>query len=259
MKKCRKSIKNSKGNSLPNIKLVIAYDGTSYQGWQIQDNGATVQAAVEEALYRLHNRKIKIIGAGRTDSGVHAFGQCGNFYSDLPIPPQKFREALNSFLPPDIRVLSSSEESDSFHSRYDAKERIYKYYISSRELSYPWMERYSLCTREKFDIGRLNKIVSPLIGVHDFASFASVSEEDYPTERRVDSAVFYMERGLIVFKISADGFLRKMVRSIVGTLLELYRKGGEGGDMAEILRKEKREAAGACAPAKGLFLERVVY
>ena len=237
----------------------MAYDGTAYCGWQIQNDDDTIQGRIEKALEKLHGHNVKITGAGRTDSGVHARGQCANFITDMTMPVEKFREALNSFLPADIRILKSEAVSDSFHARYDAAERIYKYYMLPRALSYPWLDRYCLPVRSALDVNRLNELVSPLVGFHSFASFASVMEDGYPMERTVSSAVFYQSQGYTVFKISADGFLRRMVRSIVGTVLELYEKDGNGSDMRAVLEAQDRSAAGACAPAKGLFLDQVIY
>ena len=244
---------------MANIKLTVAYDGTSYCGWQIQNDDDTIQGRLEKALEKLHGHPVKITGAGRTDSGVHARGQCANFITDMAMPVEKFREALNSFLPSDIRILKSEAVSDSFHARYDATERIYKYYILPKDLSYPWLERYCLTVKGTLDINRLNALVSPLVGFHSFASFASVMEDGYPMERTVNSAVFYQSHGYTVFKISADDFLRRMVRSIVGTVLELYEKGENGQAMNAVLEAQDRSAAGACAPAKGLFLDQVIY
>ena len=244
---------------MANIKLTVAYDGTAYCGWQIQNDDDTIQGRMEKALDKLHGHPVKITGAGRTDSGVHARGQCANFITDMTMPPEKFKDALNSFLPPDIRILRSEAVDDSFHARYDATERIYKYYILPKELSYPWLERYCLSVKGRLDINRLNALVAPLVGSHSFASFASVMEEGYPMERRVNSAVFYQSQGYTVFKISADGFLRRMVRSIVGTVLDLYDKGEGSSAMKSVLDAQDRSAAGACAPAKGLFLDQVIY
>ena len=244
---------------MANIKLTVAYDGTAYCGWQIQNDDDTIQGRMETALEKLHGHPVKITGAGRTDSGVHARGQCANFITDMTMPPEKFREALNSFLPYDIRILKSEEVEENFHARYDATERIYKYYMLPRALSYPWLERYCLTVKSAPDINRLNELVSPLVGLHSFASFASVMEDGYPMERTVNSAVFYQKNGYTVFKISADGFLRRMVRSIVGTVLELYEKGEDGSAMKTVLDARDRSAAGACAAAKGLFLDQVIY
>ena len=244
---------------MANIKLTVAYDGTAYCGWQIQNQDDTIQGRMEKALEKLHGHPVKITGAGRTDAGVHAAGQCANFITDMTMPSGKFREALNSFLPADIRILSSEAVPEGFHARYDATERIYKYYILPKALSYPWTERYSLTVKEELDLNRLNAIAAPLVGSHSFASFASVMEDGYPMERRVNAAVFYKSRGYTVFKISADGFLRRMVRSIVGTVLDLYEKGKDGHEMKGVLDAQDRSAAGACAPAKGLFLDQVIY
>ena len=244
---------------MANIKLTIAYDGTAYCGWQIQNEDDTIQGRIEKALQKLHGHPVKITGAGRTDSGVHARAQCANFITDMTMPVEKFREALNSFLPPDIRILKSEAVNDSFHARYDATERIYKYYMLPKTLCYPWLERYCLPLKEALDINRLNELVSPLVGFHSFASFASVMEDGYPMERTVNSAVFYQSQGYTVFKVSADGFLRRMVRSIVGTVLDLYDKGEKGSAMKKVLETEDRSKAGACAPAKGLFLDQVIY
>ena len=214
---------------------------------------------MEKALEKLHGHPVKITGAGRTDSGVHARGQCANFITDMTMPVEKFREALNSFLPPDIRILKSEAVSDSFHARYDATERIYKYYMLPKELCYPWLDRYCLTLKSAPDVDRLNELVSPLVGFHSFASFASVMEDGYPMERTVNYAEFYQSQGYTVFKISADGFLRRMVRSIVGTVLDLYEKGKDAQAMKTVLEAEDRSAAGACAAAKGLFLDQVIY
>ncbi|MBR4160043.1 MAG: tRNA pseudouridine(38-40) synthase TruA [Spirochaetia bacterium] len=242
-----------------NIKLTVAYDGTAYCGWQIQNDDDTIQGRIEKALQKLHGHPVKLTGSGRTDSGVHARGQCANFITDMTMPVEKFREALNSFLPSDIRIIKSEAVSDSFHARYDATERIYKYYMLTKALSYPWLERYCLTVNGALDINRLNELASPLVGYHSFASFASVMEDGYPMERTVNSAVFYNSQGYTVFKISADGFLRRMVRSIVGTVLDLYERGEDSSAMKAVLEAKDRSEAGACAPAKGLFLDQVIY
>ena len=244
---------------MANIKLTVAYDGTAYCGWQIQNDDDTIQGRIEKALQKLHGHPVKLTGSGRTDSGVHARGQCANFITDMVMPVEKFREALNSFLPPDIRIVKSEAVPDSFHARYDATERIYKYYMLPKALSYPWIERYCLTVKSALDINRLNNLAAPLVGRHSFASFASVMEDGYPMKRTVNSAVFYQSQGYTVFKISADGFLRRMVRSIVGTVLDLYEKGEDGAAMKAILEAQDRSKAGACAPAKGLFLDQVIY
>ena len=144
-----------------NIKLTVAYDGTAYCGWQIQNDDDTIQGRIEKALQKLHGHPVKLTGSGRTDSGVHARGQCANFITDMTMPVEKFREALNSFLPSDIRIIKSEAVSDSFHARYDATERIYKYYMLTKALSYPWLERYCLTVNGALDINLWDIIPLP--------------------------------------------------------------------------------------------------
>ncbi len=243
-----------------NIKLTIAYDGTEYCGWQIQNNETTVQGTIEKALSVIHKKDIRLTGSGRTDSGVHARGQVANFHTDLKsIPEENFAHALNSLLPRDIRIMKSEEADLKFHSRYDAVERIYRYYISSASLPFPWQNSYCHYVRERLDLKKLNSIVSPLTGIHDFTAFSAPMEEGVSMTREIYSASFYSETPYIVFKISGSAFLRKMVRSITGTVLDLYSKGDNGERMKEILESCDRSLAGPTAPARGLFLYKVCY
>ena len=248
---------NSSGR---NIKLSIAYDGTEYCGWQIQNNEATVQGEIEKALAFIHKKDIRLTGSGRTDSGVHAKGQVANFYTDLKsIPEENFAHALNSLLPKDIRIMKSREVESEFHSRYDARERIYRYYISSGNLPFPWQNKYCHYVRDRLDVKKLNKIVSPLTGIHDFTTFSAPMEAGVSMTREIYSAHFYSEYPFIVFKISGSAFLRKMVRSITGTVLDLYSKEDDGTRMKEFLDAADRSLAGPTAPARGLFLYNVRY
>ena len=243
-----------------NIKLTIAYDGTEYCGWQVQNNEVTVQGTIEKALSVIHKKDIRLTGSGRTDSGVHAKGQIANFYTHLhSIPAENYALALNSLVPKDIRVLKSEEVSSEFHSRYDAKERIYRYYIASECIPFPWENKYCHYIRDRLNIKKLNEIVSPLTGIHDFTTFSAPMEEGVTMTREIYSASFYSEYPFIVFKISGSAFLRRMVRSITGTVLELYAKGEDGKLMKEILESKNRSRAGVTAPARGLFLYKVCY
>ncbi len=190
-----------------NIKLTIAYDGTEYCGWQIQNNEVTVQGTIEKALSVIHKKEIKLTGSGRTDSGVHAKGQVANFHTHLKsIPEENFSLALNSLLPRDIRIMKSEEVDNAFHSRYDARERIYRYYISSGNTPFPWQNNYCHYVRDSLDIKKLNKIVSPLTGIHDFTTFSAPMEEGVSMTREIYSASFYSEYPYIVFKISGKRF-----------------------------------------------------
>jgi tRNA pseudouridine38-40 synthase len=241
-----------------NIFLEIAYDGTAFNGWQVQSAGRTVQGALEGALERIHGHPVTLKAAGRTDSGVHARGQCANFQSDHPsIPAEKFREALNSHLPLDVRVTRSREVPPEFHARFDAVEREYRYYLLHAEIVPPVWRNY--CTRLKRPpaLGAWNRMAAALCGEKDFSTFASPTESVSHHVRTVYSAAFYPDGPFVVFRISANGFLWKMVRSIVGTIVELDPP--DVDTFGEILHARDRRRAGTTAPARGLVLHRIRY
>ncbi|MFO8064553.1 MAG: tRNA pseudouridine(38-40) synthase TruA [Spirochaetota bacterium] len=242
-----------------NIFLEIAYDGSEFNGWQLQENGRSVQGELETALARLHDRRrVVVYGAGRTDSGVHARGQCANFETDhRSIPPKKFREAINSHLPPDVRVRRSVEVPAAFHARHSATEREYRYYLLPGEIVLPHQRRYCVRLKRNADLRGWNRMAAALCGEHDFTSFASPSESADHHVRRVYSAAFYPEREYIVFRISANAFLWKMVRSIVGTIIGMGT--GDVDSFVEILHARDRSRAGTTAPARGLFLHHIRY
>lgn len=243
-----------------NIKLTVSYDGTDFNGWQVQTSGRTVQGEIEKALCRIHGEHIRLTGSGRTDSGVHAKGQIANFYTEKDnIPCDKFTAALNSMLPRDVRVLKSEEKSEDFHSRFDAKIRIYRYYIMPVVTCEPWHERYCWRTRHVPEIGRLNRIAAPLTGIHDFTSFAAAGDPSKSKVRNLFAASFTVEGPFIVFKIAGNAFLWRMVRSIVGTIMQLEEGGAGADEMRRILESCSRSEAGTTAPARGLFLDRILY
>ena len=246
-----------------NIKLVIAYNGKNYAGWQIQDNDITIQGVIEEALKKIHKHEIKITGAGRTDSGVHAKGQVANFRTDLAsIPAEKFSLALNSILPDDIRILESKEVEPAFNSRYDATRRIYKYQLTDIYSVMPWERDFSMYIGKKLDIAALNDIASAVVGAHDFSALSAPMEDSRKAlspVRTIYSSSFYPSYPFIIYKISGNGFLRKMVRSIIGTIVEIYKNGEGRKEFEAILNSKDRSLSGATAPARGLFLDYVVY
>jgi tRNA pseudouridine38-40 synthase len=243
-----------------NIRLVLAYDGTDFCGWQLQKTDRTVQGVVEEALGKIHNRPVRVAASGRTDSGVHANGQVINFLSDMEtIPAEKFLPTLNSLLPRDVRVLKSDCAQPDFHSRYDARLRIYKYYLSTAATEYPSNGRYCHRVNKRHSIDRLNEYARTLLGEKDFTSFAAASDPTENKVRTISCAAFYPEGGCQVFKIAATAFLRHMVRSIVGTILDLADHGEDPNHMRRILEGRDRTLAGTTAPACGLFLDRVIY
>lgn len=242
-----------------NIKLVVAYDGTDFCGWQVQKNDRTVQGEIEAALRQIHSADIRLTGSGRTDSGVHADGQTANFYTETDIPAEKFLYALNSLLSQDVRILRSSEVNENFHSRFDAKIRVYRYYIKTGGSCLPRYSRYCWRIREIPEVKILNRIAAPLSGIHDFTTFAAAGDPSESKVRQLYSAAFTMEGGFIVFKIAGNAFLWRMVRSIVGTTLALANEGAGAAEMKKILESMDRGAAGVTAPPHGLFLDRVLY
>lgn len=243
-----------------NIRLDIAYDGSAYCGWQIQPSNITVQEMIEKALSKIHKREIDIIGSGRTDSGVHADMQVANFETDIDsIPAQNYRKAINSLLPLDIRILRSREVSMSFHSRFDAVRRTYKYYIKLAEVGHPRYRDFCYLVRKPLDLTVLNNLARELVGEHDFTTFAAAGDQAPTKIRTIYSAIFYPEGEFIVFKICGNAFLQRMVRSLTGTLLDMCWKGNTPSDLKTILESKDRSLAGTTAPARGLFLNKVEY
>ena len=243
-----------------NIRLTLAYDGTEFSGWQVQNNARTVQGDIEEALRRMHDHPVRIQGAGRTDSGVHASGQVGNFFSDLDsIEPSRWHIALNSYLPPDVRALASSEVPETFNARENARQRVYRYYLYTGRVGLPHLRLYCWKIRRRPDLRALNALASVFLGEHDFTTFAAAGDISKSKVRRVDTACFFPEGPFICFKVAASSFVWKMVRSMLGTILEYEQKGSPPAALAEALRAEDRSQAGTSAPARGLFLERVNY
>lgn len=244
-----------------NIRLVTAYDGTDFNGWQIQKQGErTVQGVMQTSLERMHKHPVKIIGSGRTDSGVHALGQVVNFRTDITsIEPEGFAEAVNSFLPKDVQVVRSDEVGRDFHSRFDARRRSYRYYILPGRVCLPWQKRFCHHMKRLPDVGNLNAMASCLAGEHDFAAFASPDEERKSTVRTVIASSFFFDGGYLVYGITGNSFLWKMVRTIVGCFLESDSMGKGPDDVRQILASKDRRQAGPTAPARGLFLHRVDY
>lgn len=242
------------------IKLVLAYDGTDFSGWQRQLGQRTVQEELEKAVEKMHGCPVAIMGAGRTDSGVHAVGQTAHFSSNIKsIPAERFEPALNSLLPKDIRIIKASEAGKNFHARFDARLRRYKYYIRYGKNQLPHLDRYAWRLFKKPDINRLNRMASCLHGELDCSAFASAQDKSHSRKRYIYHAAFYPEGDALVFDIAANAFLWRMVRSITGTLIELDDSKKDEREMKKILDSRDRSLAGATAPAKGLFLWSVLY
>ncbi len=219
-----------------------------------------MQGTIQAALERMHGRAVRLTAAGRTDAGVHATGQVANFFTDISsIPPERFRDAINSFLPKDVRVLSSAEVPARFHARRAAVLREYRYYILAAPVCPPHVRKYCLWTRRRLDIVRLNAMASILDGEHDFTSFSSRGDANKNKVRRICESSFHAEGGFLIYTIAASSFLWKMVRTIVGTFLMLEEAGQGADELKRILVARSRFEAGGTAAPRGLFLERVVY
>jgi tRNA pseudouridine38-40 synthase len=243
-----------------NIKLTLAYDGTDFLGWQLQKKGRTVQGVMQEGLARMHGHPVHVLAAGRTDSGVHATGQVANFFSDIDsIVPVRFRDAVNAYLPPDVRVIASEEVGERFHARRSARLRVYRYYTLCGPVLLPHLRKYRHWVRRDLDVVRMNEMASVLTGEHDFTCFSAEGDANKSKVRHVRTSAFHVEGDTLVYTIAAGSFLWKMVRTIIGTFLMLEEQGLGAREMRLIIESGSRSNAGGTAPPRGLFLERVVY
>ena len=242
-----------------NVKLTLAYDGTDFAGWQVQSGQRTVQGVLEAALARMLDRPVRVRAAGRTDSGVHALGQVASFSAPISFPPERWAVAINSHLPPDLRVLAARPVAAQFDARRTAVARAYRYQLTSGEVGWPHLRRYCYHVRHPLDLRSLNRAAGYLVGEHDFTAFAAARDPSRCKVRRVLSAAFYPSAPYVVFRIVATSFLWKMVRSIVGTLLELAAVDAPAAAVRRLTEARRRADVGQTAPARGLFLERVWY
>jgi tRNA pseudouridine38-40 synthase len=243
-----------------NIRLLLAYDGTDFSGWQRQNKMRTVQEEVEKALAAIHHHPVTLTGSGRTDAGVHARGQCANFYTSIArMEAERFVPALNSILPMDIRVMNAHEAPESFHARFDARSRTYRYYFISGSRALPMEIRYALRLWRQPDISLLNDYCRLLRGEFDCTVFASPADKSTSRHRYIYSAFFFTESGRLVFEITANAFLWKMVRSIAGTLLFYEEQRLAPDDFYCIITSGKRKLAGPTLPPQGLFLWKVEF
>lgn len=243
-----------------NIKLTIEYDGTNYSGWQKQANtNNTIQEEIENAIEKVVDEKVTIIGAGRTDKGVHGRGQVANFNTNSRIPEEKFKYAINRYLPEDIAIVESIEVEESFHSRYDALGKKYKYLIYNAPVKSPIFRNYSYYIPYKLNIQSMDKAKDYFIGKHDFAAFMASGSGIEDTIRNIYYISLTNCNNIIEFEIYGDGFLYNMVRIIVGTLIDIGRGKIESDSIPNILKSKDRKNAGHTAAAEGLYLEKVCY
>ncbi|MEW6265209.1 MAG: tRNA pseudouridine(38-40) synthase TruA [Thermodesulfobacteriota bacterium] len=243
-----------------NIKLVLEYDGTGLAGWQRQKDKPTVQGCLEAALARLTGHPVTVIGAGRTDAGVHARGQAANFKTTSPRTTAEIIGGGNALLPPAIAILSAVEVPLSFHARYDAKSKVYDYDLFLSPIR-PALRRFRVWRQPPgLDLGAMRTALTGLVGRHDFAGFQSTGSKVKQTVRQVLAADLSAHPdGLVRISLEADGFLRHMVRAIVGTLVLVGRGRITPAGFREILEAGDRALAGPTAPAQGLCLREVKY
>lgn len=240
-----------------NIKLTIEYDGTDFCGWQIQPNGITVQQCISDAIFALDGKKCQLNGAGRTDAGVHARGQVANFFTESGIPAQKYAVALNTNLPDSIRILDSCEMPYDFNARFSAKRKTYKYYIRNSQIPSALNCRYEYNVQAKLDVNKMIDACGFIIGEHDFKSFMAAGSAVKDTVRTIYDAKIDCELPIIVFTVTGNGFLYKMVRLLTGTLLEIGKGKYDVDYMSTLLNSDKK--ALFAAPAKGLFMHKIEY
>lgn len=244
---------------MQNFRITIQYDGTNYHGWQIQPNGRTVQGELRRALSILDHRPVTVYGAGRTDAGVHAEGQVANFFFERDFDLRELRDAINGNLDRDIRVLEVIPVSDSFNARHSAKQKTYRYRIWTGDVISPFAYRFVHHYRTGLDVREMRRASEAIIGAHDFSAFTvanSEAEDHFRTLTRLDIEETANE---ISITVSADGFLRYMVRTVVGTLIEVGRGKRIATSVAATLESCDRANAGPSAPANGLTLVRVDY
>ena len=241
------------------IKLTVAYDGTNYCGWQIQDNGITIEEVLNRELSKLLQEDIKIIGASRTDSGVHALGNVAVFDTQTRIPPEKISFALNQRLPDDIRIQESCEVDADFHPRYADTVKTYEYNILNRRFELPSKRLYAAFCYYPMDIERMNQAAAYLVGEHDFKSFCSAGAQVQTTVRTIYAVNVTKEDDMVHIRITGNGFLYNMVRIIAGTLMQVGTGLMEPEQVKEILEARDRSKAGPTAVAKGLTLVEIRY
>jgi tRNA pseudouridine38-40 synthase len=241
-------------------KCIISYDGTGFSGYQVQPNKRTVQSEFEAVLAKMHKGTVvKVSASGRTDAGVHAKGQVIHFDSPLDIPMEKWAMALNSLLPDDLSVLSVEKAKDTFHARYDAIGKEYRYYLQMSSVRDPFQRNYAYQYPYKLDLETIKEASKYLIGTHDFTSFCSAKTEIEDRIRTINAIEITLEGDKLCFRFVGNGFLYNMVRILVGTLLEVGTGDRLPSDIPDIIDKRDRRFAGKTAPGHGLYLWKVFY
>jgi tRNA pseudouridine38-40 synthase len=241
------------------LKLTVAYDGTRFVGWQKQAGGESIQGLLEDAMSRLEGAPVTAHGAGRTDAGVHAEGQVASARVTFAHDAAPVVRAINAMLPPDVRVMAAEDVAADFHARFSAREKSYRYQLANVAVMTPFVRAYAWHVPEPLDLAAMRDAAAALVGTHDFAAFQSAGSDVATTERTLTRSEFVDRGGLLAYEISGNGFLRHMVRAIVGTLVEVGRGWRAPTDVQAVLAGRSRREAGATAPAHGLTLVKVEY
>jgi len=242
-----------------NVKTKVQYDGTNYHGWQIQAKGRTVQGELTRALSLLDHRPVTVYGAGRTDAGVHAEGQVASFFIERGFEPRELRDAMNANLDRDIRVIEVEPAPEAFNARYSAKQKTYRYRIWTGEVVSPFVYRYVHHHRADLDILEMQRAAAALVGEHDFSAFTVAHSESDEAVRTVTCLDIERRSCEITIVVTGTGFLRYMVRTIAGTLIDVGRGKLPAASVRQILESCDRANAGPSAPAHGLTLVSVDY
>lgn len=247
---------------MPIVRLTIEYDGTDYHGWQRQATAPTVQGAIEAAIHRISGERAVVVGAGRTDAGVHASGQVAHFQTQASLAPNAWCRALNAVLPTDVKILAAAAAPPSFHARFSAARKRYRYQLLNRRVPSPLERRTSWHVPLRLNLTAMRRAAASLIGMRDFRAFEGADPSHGPTHNtrcRLTRCAIRTRDDMIVIEIDGDRFLKHMVRNIVGTLVEVGLGRRPAADVAEILRSRDRRRAGVTAPAHGLTLVEVAY
>jgi tRNA pseudouridine38-40 synthase len=248
-----------------NYRLLIQYDGTDFHGWQVQENSRTIQGELERVIGMLEDADVKVVGSGRTDAGVHAEGQVANVHMNRGFTPDKLKNAINGNMWRDIRIMKAEKAPDEFHARFSAKLKTYVYRVVNAPVISPFWRRYAHHEGRPLDVARMNDTARLFQGEHDWTAFSSAQIDgenrvrtifNFSVESRWDERA---QATMIEFRITANGFLRYMVRSIVGTMLEVGRGEKDSDTIQTAIVTGDRDLAGKTAPAQGLTLFRVDY
>jgi len=248
-----------------NLKLTLSYDGTDFSGWQVQPDAPTIQGTLATAIGRLTGENVLPQGSGRTDAGVHALAQVATFSTSSSVPAQNFAKALNDILPASIRILDVTEMPDGFHARKSARAKTYRYRIYRDPICPPFLARYVWHFPYPLDEAEMSKSAALVEGEHDFTSFAAVDPErggenaEISNVRTIFSSAFERQGEELIYTVRGTGFLHHMVRNLVGTFIRVGKGTLQPSDVARIIEARDRSAAGATAPASGLFLVNVEY